>query len=52
LLGGDNEDSPDVAHNNVDVLGHWWKLKNKFSAILETIVLWKSIWEHWSFSHN
>jgi hypothetical protein len=27
LLGGDNEDSPDVAHNNVDVLGHWWKLK-------------------------
>jgi ABC-type nickel/cobalt efflux system permease component RcnA len=22
LLGGDNEDSPDVAHNNVDVLGH------------------------------
>jgi hypothetical protein len=24
LLGGDNEDSPDVAHNNVDVLGHWF----------------------------
>lgn len=35
---GDNDDSPDVAHNNVDVLGHWFGQDSRFEDLWDILM--------------